>query len=73
MARQANGIGAQSTVLAGGRYGGLVEAFGGPAGTTGVGWAAGIDRLALLMQSGDRVAQARAAELVQKPVRVIRF
>ena len=42
-------LGAQSTVLAGGRYDGLVEALGGvPA--PGVGWAAGIERLAMLIK-----------------------
>jgi histidyl-tRNA synthetase len=35
-------------VLAGGRYDGLVDALGGPP-TPGVGWAAGIERLAMLM------------------------
>lgn len=38
-------LGAQGTVLAGGRYDGLIETMGGPA-TPAVGWAAGIDRLA---------------------------
>ena len=41
-------LGAQSAVLAGGRYDGLVETMGGPA-TPGVGWAAGIERLSMLM------------------------
>jgi histidyl-tRNA synthetase len=41
-------LGAQGTVLGGGRYDGLVEAMGGPA-TPGVGWAAGIERLAMLI------------------------
>jgi histidyl-tRNA synthetase len=41
-------LGAQGTVLAGGRYDGLVELLGGPA-IAGVGWAAGIERLALLI------------------------
>jgi histidyl-tRNA synthetase len=41
-------LGAQGTVLAGGRYDGLIEALGGPA-TPGVGWAAGIERLAMLI------------------------
>jgi histidyl-tRNA synthetase len=41
-------LGAQGTVLAGGRYDGLVEIMGGPA-MAGVGWAAGIERLALLI------------------------
>lgn len=41
-------LGAQGTVLAGGRYDGLIEVMGGPR-TPGVGWAAGIDRLAELL------------------------
>ena len=40
-------LGAQGTVLAGGRYDGLIERMGGPA-TPGVGWAAGVERLAML-------------------------
>jgi len=41
-------LGAQGTVLAGGRYDGLVEVMGGPS-MPGVGWAAGIERLAILI------------------------
>ena len=41
-------LGAQGTLLAGGRYDGLIETMGGPA-TPGVGWAAGIERLAELV------------------------
>ena len=41
-------LGAQGTVLAGGRYDGLVGSLGGPE-TPGVGWAAGIERLAMLV------------------------
>jgi histidyl-tRNA synthetase len=41
-------LGAQGTVLAGGRYDGLVKLMGGPE-MAGVGWAAGIERLALLI------------------------
>jgi histidyl-tRNA synthetase len=41
-------LGAQSAVIAGGRYDGLVEQLGGPP-TPGVGWAAGIERLGLLL------------------------
>lgn len=37
-------LGAQNTVLAGGRYDGLIEAMGGPA-TPGIGFAAGVERL----------------------------
>jgi len=40
-------LGAQGTVLAGGRYDGLIELIGGPP-TPGVGWAAGVERLAML-------------------------
>ncbi|RIA44660.1 histidyl-tRNA synthetase [Hephaestia caeni] len=42
-------LGAQGTVLAGGRYDGLIETLGGPP-TPGVGWAAGIERLAMLIE-----------------------
>jgi len=40
-------LGAQGTLLAGGRYDGLIEAMGGRD-TPGVGWAAGVERLAML-------------------------
>ena len=42
-------LGSQNAVLSGGRYDGLIEAFGGPK-TPGVGWAAGVDRLALMIE-----------------------
>ena len=70
-------LGAQGTVLAGGRYDGLVEGLGGPP-TPGVGWAAGIERLAMLTELPPRdkpiVAivpdkpgeEARAADLARK-------
>jgi histidyl-tRNA synthetase len=41
-------LGAQGTVLGGGRYDGLMEALGGSP-TPAVGWAAGIERLAMLV------------------------
>ena len=41
-------LGAQGTVLGGGRYDGLMETLGGPH-TPAVGWAAGIERLAMLV------------------------
>ena len=41
-------LGAQGTVLGGGRYDGLIENLGGKA-TPAVGWAAGIERLAMLV------------------------
>ena len=43
-------LGAQGTVIAGGRYDGLVEALGGPH-TPAVGWAAGIERLGMMIEA----------------------
>jgi len=40
-------IGAQGTVLGGGRYDGLIAELGGPS-TAGIGWAGGIERLMML-------------------------
>lgn len=61
-------LGAQGTVLAGGRYDGLIEALGGPH-TPAIGWAAGIERLSMLidaprieMPQVAVVAEARAIE-----------
>lgn len=42
-------LGSQGTVLAGGRYDNLIEQMGGPS-APGVGWAAGVERLAMLTQ-----------------------
>lgn len=41
-------LGAQGTVMAGGRYDGLIGQMGGPH-TPGIGWAAGVERLAMLL------------------------
>ena len=41
-------LGTQATVMAGGRYDGLVEQMGGP-NVPGIGWGAGIERLAMLI------------------------
>ena len=54
-------LGAQGTVMAGGRYNGLVEEMGGPP-TPAVGWAAGIERLSMLLP---------AAPPAPRPVAVI--
>ncbi len=54
-------LGAQGTVMAGGRYDGLIEEMGGPP-TPAVGWAAGIERLSMLVAE---------APLVVAPVVVI--
>jgi histidyl-tRNA synthetase len=48
-------LGAQGTVLGGGRYDGLMESLGG-APTPAVGWAAGIERLAMLVGDGGKLA-----------------
>ena len=47
-------LGAQGTVLGGGRYDGLMESLGGAA-TPAVGWAAGIERLAMLVADAGTV------------------
>jgi histidyl-tRNA synthetase len=45
-------LGAQSSVLGGGRYDGLVKDLGGPD-AAGIGFAVGLDRLALLVPAGE--------------------
>ncbi len=56
-----NELGAQGTVIAGGRYDGLVEIMGGQP-TPGTGWAGGIERLALLLDS--TAAAARPVAII---------
>ena len=53
-------LGAQGTVIAGGRYDGLIEQLGGPH-TPAIGWAAGIERLAMLID-------APAAEVIDAAI-----
>jgi histidyl-tRNA synthetase len=48
-------LGAQGTVIAGGRYDGLIEQLGGPH-TPAVGWAAGIERLAMMVGAPEAAA-----------------
>jgi histidyl-tRNA synthetase len=43
-------LGAQGTVLGGGRYDGLIRSMGGPE-MPGIGWAAGVERLAALIEA----------------------
>jgi histidyl-tRNA synthetase len=69
-------LGSQGTVMAGGRYDGLVAEMGGPT-TPAVGWAAGIERLSMLMDAAPpapatvavipigEAAEAVAVELLQ--------
>ena len=56
-------LGSQSTILGGGRYDGLMESLGG-APTPAVGWAAGIERLAMLVgeKGEERIEIAVVAE-----------
>ncbi len=53
-------LGAQSAVAGGGRYDGLVETLGGPP-TPGVGFALGVERLALILEALGRPIPARRA------------
>jgi histidyl-tRNA synthetase len=46
-------LGAQGAVIAGGRYDGLMESLGGPY-TPAIGWAAGIERLSMLVDAPAR-------------------
>ena len=43
-------LGSQGTLLAGGRYDGLISAMGGPE-LPGVGWAAGVERLSMMIEA----------------------
>jgi histidyl-tRNA synthetase len=43
-------LGSQGAVIAGGRYDGLIESLGGPP-TPAIGWAAGIERLAMMIEA----------------------
>jgi histidyl-tRNA synthetase len=77
---QSSDLGAQATVCGGGRYDDLVEELGGP-GTPAVGWAIGLERLSLLLEtlqqpvmatpdiylvSRGEQAEANALQLAQK-------
>jgi histidyl-tRNA synthetase len=55
-------LGAQGTVCAGGRYDGLVEQMGGRP-TPGVGFAMGIERLILLLETLEQVPEALARQV----------
>jgi histidyl-tRNA synthetase len=51
-------LGAQGAVIAGGRYDGLIESLGGPH-TPAIGWAAGIERLSMLVEAACRASRER--------------
>jgi histidyl-tRNA synthetase len=59
----AEGLGAQSAVGGGGRYDGLVRAFGGPQ-TAGIGFALGVERLLLAMEPKAAPAALTAEVLI---------
>ncbi len=72
-------LGAQGTVIAGGRYDGLIESLGGPH-TPAVGWAAGTERLAMMINApgrsgmllaviADQPAQLADAEMIRSSLR----
>jgi histidyl-tRNA synthetase len=62
-----NRLGAQGTVLGGGRYDGLLESLGGPH-TPAVGWAAGVERLAMLV--AEPAAERPQVAVVAEDVRL---
>ncbi len=61
-------LGSQSTILGGGRYDGLMESLGG-APTPAVGWAAGIERLAMLVGDTEE-AKSDAVVVVEDDARL---
>ncbi|MFC0588700.1 histidine--tRNA ligase [Novosphingobium aquiterrae] len=66
-------LGAQGTVLGGGRYDGLMESLGGPV-TPAVGWAAGIERLAMLVgDSGSDASEGLDVAIAVEDDAVIDF
>lgn len=60
-------IGAQGTVLGGGRYDGLVEEFGGGK-ISGIGFAAGLERLLLLLDSAGSIPANDSLDLYVAPM-----
>jgi len=67
-------LGAQGAVIAGGRYDGLIETMGGPS-TPAVGWAGGIERLAMLAGSAPDaprpIALVPVGDVVQEAAMVL--
>jgi histidyl-tRNA synthetase len=58
------GLGAQNSVLGGGRYDGLVKQLGGPE-LSGIGWALGMERLVMLLPA---TAEERRCEVFLAPL-----
>ncbi|KGB52500.1 Histidine--tRNA ligase [Sphingopyxis sp. LC81] len=63
-------LGAQGTVLGGGRYDGLIENLGGPP-TPAVGWAAGIERLAMLLEE-PKLSELQVAVVIEDDAYLMR-
>ena len=60
-------LGSQGAVLAGGRYDGLIKTLGGQD-TAGIGWAAGIERLSMLIQAQEHGLPETARPIVVVPL-----
>ncbi|RKE43761.1 MULTISPECIES: histidine--tRNA ligase [unclassified Sphingomonas] len=65
-------LGSQGTVLAGGRYDGLIGSLGGPE-TAGVGWAAGVERLAMLLNDLGKPIRSAAIIVETEDPRALKF
>jgi histidyl-tRNA synthetase len=65
-------LGSQNAVLSGGRYNNLIETMGGP-NTPGVGWAAGTDRLALLLEKPSHEHQTVALILASESAQALQM
>jgi len=59
----AAGLGSQNAVCGGGRYDGLVELLGGPAGIKGIGFAIGTDRAILSLQESGHLPRLPSLEV----------
>ena len=60
-------LGAQNTLIGGGRYDGLAEALGGPP-TKGFGFALGLERILLVLQESGKQAQLPSPQLFLAPL-----
>ena len=63
----ASGLGAQNAIGGGGRYDGLVKALGGPA-IGGIGFALGVERLAMVLEAQNVEAPSAAPEFYVAPL-----
>ena len=65
-------LGAQNTLIGGGRYDGLAEAIGGPP-TQGFGFALGLERIMLVLQQAGQMQQEFVPELFLAPLGEVAF